>query len=377
MLTGTGRTLVALAVVLTVAGWALGYTGLLAVGLAFALAVLAAIGWVLRRPRVRATRQIRPPRVTVGGEATSELRIENRSRRRTSGGVALEGFGAQLIPVVLPALESGATETIHQPLPTDHRGVYQVGPLLLSRSDPFGMLRVGQEHEDVATLWVHPRVIDLVPFPTGLHRDLDGPDSGDAPEGGITFQNLREYVEGDDLRLVHWRSYAKTGTLMVRHNVDSHQPRSIVVLDTRPNVHDHDSFEEAVEVAASIVAASIVRRFPFHFVTTDGTTFDHSITRASAFDTLAALRLSPIGSIERTVRRVARDHSGASVAVISGRCSTSDLAVLSQMRARFGSITIGRLGAATAGEVVLAPGAVLVNAQTAAAFARAWNRGGN
>jgi hypothetical protein len=334
----------------------------------------AAVAWVMRRPRVDASREIRPVRVTVDGHAVSELRIHNQSRRRTTGGLALEAFGDDLIPVTIPALEPGQSEVILQPLPTGRRGVYQVGPLLVSRSDPFGLVRVGQEQRDVATLWVHPRIIELSPFPSGLHRDLEGPDLGDAPEGGITFQNLREYVEGDDLRLMHWRSYAKTGTLMVRHNVDSHQPRSLVILDTRASVHDEDSLEEAVEVAASIISASMIGRFPFRLETTCGTTIDHAVSRAVTFDALAGLQLSAVGSIERTVRRTSKATGGASLAVISGRCSTSDLACLSALRTRFNAITIGRLGARTAPEVVLAPGAVMLNARTATEFARAWNR---
>jgi uncharacterized protein (DUF58 family) len=226
----------------------------------------------------------------------------------------------------------------------------------------------------MATLWVHPRVIDLAPLPSGLHRDLDGPDSGDAPEGGITFHNLREYVEGDDLRLVHWRSFAKTDVLMVRHNVDSHQPRSLVLLDTRASVHDDRSFEQAVSVAASIVTASMVRRFPFLFRTTCGTIIDQSATRASALDAMAALTLTPEGSIEQVVRRLGRDPGGASLAVISGRCSTADLACIAPLRERFDAITIGRFGRHQGGELALAPGSVLVNAGSVAEFAKAWNR---
>ena len=373
-LTGTGRTVGALLLVLLVVGLVLGYPSLVAIGLAFLGIFVAALAWVARRPRVDSTREIHPVRLTVGGTALSELTVQNRSRRRTTGGVALEGFGQTFLPIVLPALEPGESQTVVQPLPTDHRGVFQVGPLLVSRSDPFGLLRVGQHQRDVSTLWVHPRVIDLAPLPSGLHRDLDGPDSGDAPEGGITFHNLREYVEGDDLRLVHWRSFAKTDVLMVRHNVDSHQPRSLVLLDTRESVHDARTIEDAIEVAASIITASMMRRFPFVLHTTCGTVIDQSATRASALDTLAGLGPSSIGSIAHTVRGLGRDPGGASLAVLTGRSSTEDLACLAPLRTRFDAITIGRFGPHQSGEMALSPGSVLVNAASVAEFARAWNR---
>ena len=374
MLTANGRTLLGFAGLTAITGFAFGYPALVAVGLAFVIILAIAGIWVTRRPRVDATRVVRPERVTVGGEAASVMLIHNRSRRRTAGGNALESFGDHWIPVSLPALEPGASETVLQPLPTDRRGVYRVGPLLISRSDPFGLIRIGQEQRDLATLYVHPRVIDLNPFPSGLNRDLDGPDLGDAPEGGITFQNLREYVDGDDLRLVHWRSYARTGTLMVRHNVDSHQPRSLIVLDTRSSVHDADSFEESVEATASIMIASMLRRFPFRLETTCGATITDGLTRAAALDKLAALGPATDGSIEHTVRRVGRDPGGASLAVITGRCSSRDLAFLSPLRNRFEITTIARFGTKATGEIALSAGAVLLNAGSIAEFGRAWNR---
>jgi len=373
VLTRAGRVFGALAVVLTGLGLLLGHRALVAAGVALLVLIAAAIVLVLRPSRVEASRILRPERVKVGDVATCELRLRNRSRRRTAGGVALEVFGSRVLPIELPSLAGGADAVVTHELPTEHRGVYQVGPLLLDRSDPFGLVRVGQRQQTTATLWVHPLVLPLDPFPSGITRDLDGPYSGEAPEGGITFQSLREYVDGDDLRLVYWRSFARTDRLMVRHNVDTHQPRSLVLLDTRPRVHDARSFEAAVTAAASVVAASMDRRFPFRLRTTCGCTLDSSMSRAAVLDELAALGMSSTGSIADAVDASRKEPGGLSLAVISGRCPPEDLAVVGPLRSKFDAITIARIGTEGRSGLVDLPGAVLLNARDAFDFARGWN----
>jgi uncharacterized protein (DUF58 family) len=373
VLTSTGKTFAVLAVLLTGAGWLLHYPTFLALGFACVVALAAATVWVVRRPRVRAVRDLQPERITVGQRAVSELRITNMGRRTTASGVALEQFGDRVLPVELPSIEPEGTAIVIQPLPSDRRGVFQVGPLIVSRSDPFGLIRVGQQQRDVATFYVHPRIVMLKPFPSGVQRDLDGTSMGEAPEGGIAFQNLREYVEGDDLRLVHWRSLAKTGTLMVRHNVDTHQPRTVIIVDTREHIYTEESFEDAIEVAASITMASMLNHFPFRLETTCGRTANSLMTKASVMDMFASLTPTARGAMQNAVGPLSRDVGGASLAVVSGRCTSVDLACLAPIRKRFDSLTIGRLGV-RGSEVILAPNAVLINAGGVAEFARGWNR---
>ena len=374
MLTSTGRTFAALAVVLLALGWLLRYPALIALGIAFALTLAAATVWVWRRPRVRAQRELLPERVTVGHPALSELRVTNLGRRRTSGGVALEQFGDELLPIELPGIDPEETAIVTQTLPTSARGIYQIGPLVVSRSDPFSLIRIGQQQRDIAHLYVHPRIVDMHPLPSGRHRDLEGSNMGEAPEGGIAFQNLREYVEGDDLRLVHWRSLAKTDTLMVRHNVDTHQPRSVIVVDTRAHIYTPESFELAIEIAASVTMASMAAHFPFRVETTCGNTASAGQSKASVMDMFAGLRPVDSGNLDSAFKPLSRDPGGASLAVISGRCSSHDLVSLSAIRRRFDSLTIARVGVRAGGEVALAPRAVLMNVSSVSEFARGWNR---
>src|SRR4029453_2953391 len=86
VLTSTGKTFAVLAVLLTATGWLMHYAALLALGLACIVALAAATIWVVRRPRVRAVRELQPERITVGQRALSELRITNLGRRRTASG---------------------------------------------------------------------------------------------------------------------------------------------------------------------------------------------------------------------------------------------------------------------------------------------------
>ena len=108
-------------------------------------------------------------------------------------------------------------------------------------------------------------------LPTGQTRHLEGPSSDTSPQGNITFHRLRDYVVGDDLRLVHWRSSARTGRLVVKHNVDTSQPYTVVLLDLRPGRYTAESFEAAVDVAASVLVTSAANKAPVELRLTDGT----------------------------------------------------------------------------------------------------------
>jgi uncharacterized protein (DUF58 family) len=376
MLTRYGQQLGGLAVVLVVAGWLTGYLPLVMIGAACA-AVLAIAGlWMLARPRLTAQREIRPNRVVEGRPATGTLTVTNNSRRRSPAMVVLEHFGEAVVPVTIPSLAHGATHTRPYRLPTERRGVFQVGPLTISRSDPFQLMRLGQQQRSHETLWVHPLTHDIPPFPNGRTRDLEGPTSGEAPQGGIAFHTLREYVMGDDLRLIHWRSSAKTGSLMVRHNVDTYQPRSLVVLDVHEQVYRDEGFEDAVRVVASLLVASIRNNFPVRLRTTGGLVIgsEGGGRLERVLDQLAALQPEPDAGLASISRQVSAERGGFSLAVITGQASARDLAVIGPLRSRFQNITIGRIGVRGRGSVHELPGAVLINAGTSAEFAQAWGR---
>jgi uncharacterized protein (DUF58 family) len=331
---------------------------------------------MLSRPRLAAEREIRPNRVSEGNPATGMLTVTNQSRRRSPGMVVLEHFGDAVVPVTIPSLSRGGSHTRPYRLPTDRRGVFQVGPLTISRSDPFQLMRLGQQQKTRETLWVHPATHDVSPFPNGRARDLEGPTSGEAPQGGIAFHDLREYVMGDDLRLIHWKSSAKTGDLMVRHNVDTFQPRSLVLFDMHEKVYGPDGFEHAVRVVASLLVASMRNNFPVRLRTTSGKVMasESGDRLERMLDQLAAVEPEPEASLASIGRQVSSERGGYSLAVITGQATARDLAVIGPLRGRFQNITIGRIGVRGRGSVHELPGAVLINAGTSTEFAQAWNR---
>ncbi|MPY92907.1 MAG: DUF58 domain-containing protein [Acidimicrobiia bacterium] len=376
MVTSHGRTFLLLAVVLLLLGLVTGYTELLIIGAACALVGLVAFVWLLFRPQLMAERDIRPNRVVEGTLAQAVLTVSNRSRRRSPPMVVLEHFGEAVVPVTVPSLGRGASHTRPYSLPTERRGVFQVGPMTVSRSDPFQVVQAGQAQRSTETLWVHPATHDVAPFPNGRNRDLEGPTSGEAPQGGIAFHTLRPYVVGDDLRLIHWKSSARTGDLMVRHNVDTFQPRSLILLDVNAAVHTEDGFEQAVRVVASLLTASIRNNFPVRLRTTAGLVLGSETGSRldRVLDQLAALELVPEATLASLSRRVGSERGGFSLAVVTGQASAKDLAVIGPLRSRFQNITIARLGVDGRSSVYELPGAVLINASTSTEFAQAWNR---
>ena len=358
-----------------VAGIVFGYHTLSALGIAFLLAVIIGRLWIVRRPRVAASRVVSPERVRAGRPARSNLTITNTGRRRTSGGIALEQFGDSQLPIELPSLEPNESATITTILPTSQRGVFRVGPLDVTRADPFGLVRSGEPDEGVTKLWVHPLIHQLEPFPSGIARDLEGPESGEALEGGITFHTLRDYVRGDDLRQIHWRSSARTNKLMVRHNVDTNQPRSLVILDTRASVYSAEAFEDAVRAAASLVVASMSRGFEFRLLTTDGIELNQKMPPAKIMDRMAEISLSFRGNLEETLDTVKADLGGVSMALVTGSVPGEELSRLNRFTERFEVVTVARFASGlNENDHGGIADAMIIAAGSSEDFARSWNQ---
>ncbi len=71
-----------------------------------------------------------------------------------------------------------------------------------------------------------------LPEKLGLLRQLDGQHRALIRGAGSEFDSLREYVLGDDVRSIDWRSTARQGDVMVRTWRPERDRRIILVLDT-------------------------------------------------------------------------------------------------------------------------------------------------
>jgi len=354
--TRTGLAVLVAGPALVLGGALAGWLVLVAIGVAGLLAVAAGLLAVARRPPLTVSRGVYPARVARGDLAVARLQAMNMGTRSAAAARAVETVAGEETSVVLPRLPPGGTRTVSYRLPTHRRGALAVGPLRVRREDALGVAVAERDEGGLTTLWVHPRTHAVRLPATGRTAHLDGPTTDSAPRGSITFHTLRDYVLGDDLRHVHWRSSARLGTLVVRQHVDTSQPRTGIVLDTRAAAYvSQAAFEEAVEVAASLLCSGVERGWPVRVVSTGGLDLAAS-GGAGAVRELAAMldRLAEVtprqdargATPERTARTL---PGGTCLAVVSGATSGAELGALTSLRRRHERVVLLQVGGAGAG----------------------------
>jgi uncharacterized protein (DUF58 family) len=369
--TPRGWGLLAAAVILLGAGFRFGYPDLAILGTAAAIATGCAAASALWRPRLRVDRLPQPDRVARGEPARMSLTVRNSSRLRAATLIATDRCAGADIPVPLLRLRPGKDTTVDYPVPTRRRGVVPVGPLQITRSDPLGLITLARPYGDLARVWVHPRIHLLRAVPAGLARSLDGR-IDKVPHGTITFDSLREYVVGDELRRVHWRSSAKMGQLMVREQLDTSEPTIVVLLDDRavghPELRDGtaESFESACEAAASIVAAAGREGLPvlLHLVSGPAT--------GPFLDVLTEAAPGP-GDLTQQLRRLRAQRLGDTLVFLTGPGGRDDLGAVSALRGPYPVVVAGLFGDRDAAPVSAGDGMIVIEADDGLQFAAAWD----
>jgi uncharacterized protein (DUF58 family) len=365
-LTARGAGLCGAAVALLGVGLVFGYPHLVVLGTACVAALMFASVYVWWRPQLTVARAVDPDRVMRGESSAVTLRVGNTSRLRGATLVAHDRCGDASIPVPLLRLKAGGETTAQYQVPTARRGVVGIGPLRVVRRDPLGLLALSRAYGGTAQVWVYPRVHRLSAIPTGVTRSLDGRDDR-VPHGTITFDTLREYVVGDELRRVHWRTSAKVGELMVREQLDTSLPRLVVLLDDRRSSYpDPDRFESACEAAASLILAAFREELPIALRLLSGAQAGGSSTR-HFLDLLAEADFSEISEMSDTsVASLRAQRLGDTLIYLTG---DPDLSHVSTLRTAYPTLVAGVFGDA----VPALERIVVLAVRDGAEFAAAWD----
>jgi uncharacterized protein (DUF58 family) len=386
LLTRQGWLVVAGAGGLLAAGRLLGLVELIILGSAAALLLVACVVHVVRtRLDLEIGRTVHPPRVHVGSPSRVELAVTNLRAMRTPV-LRLHDpvSGTRGAELLLPPLNRRARTTAAYRLPTERRGILEIGPLRVVVSDPFGLASAGTDGAPATELTVYPHVdeIEPVPYTTG-HDPLSGAKQPNAlGRTGEDFYALRPYVVGDDLRRVHWPSTAHHDELLVKQNELPWQGRTTVLLDVRRSTHRGDSLEVAVSVAASVITANWKRHDLVRLLTTDGADsgFAPGYQHLEAImEHLAVVPATSRASLRGLLDVLGRSGNGGALVAVVATASDDDLRAIARLRTRYGSVTIVAVersawDSAAPSPPPAAPTAGVIRITRDQRFAPTWNR---
>ncbi|HWR46478.1 MAG TPA: DUF58 domain-containing protein [Pseudonocardiaceae bacterium] len=269
---------------------------------AMMLPLLASVIVGHTRIRLRADRELVPPRIAVGSDCQAHLTL--RGIGRLSGRLLLEDVVPQALggprrAVVARLPQRGAVALIYPLRPVERR-VHSLGPLIARITDPLGLAEYSRTLAGHSRLVVIPAVVPLTGLPARGELGAGRADGGRVGVGpGQDAVVVRSYWQGDDLRKVHWRTTARRDELMVRIEEWPEHGGATVLLDHRDAAHHGSgptsSLEYAVSLAASVYVHLRQRGQRVRLVTGDGLVragagdgTDHTID--AALDALAALR---------------------------------------------------------------------------------------
>ncbi|MCI7551160.1 MAG: DUF58 domain-containing protein [Actinomycetaceae bacterium] len=229
--------------------------------IALALLVLVDAGLAPRPNQITWKREA-PRTVRVGERADISLTFTNTGRRAIRGAIrdAWPPSGNVAPEAWTATLGVGESATVSETLQPRRRGVLRSEHITIRSAGP---LRLGGRQRTFPTEWdlsVLPPFTarKYLPSRVARLRELEGRALLLTRGAGTEFDSLREYVPGDDVRSIDWRSTARTGEAVVRTWRPTRDRQVVIMLDSgrggAVRINDAPVFDAAIETALLMAA---------------------------------------------------------------------------------------------------------------------------
>jgi uncharacterized protein (DUF58 family) len=264
-------------------------TGIYALGRLWARRSLAAVS-VHRR---------HDDRVFLGEKFDVQVQVRNQSWLPVLWLRLNDSVPAELSPPVpcrwVTSLSPRETRDLSYSLAGRHRGYYRLGPLAIHGGDLLGSATYQHHHNNGDLVIVYPKIVSL--------HDLGFPSlspAGTLPSRQRLFEDptrvrgVRDYVPGDSLKRMDWKTSARAGSLQVRRYEPSMALETAIFLNLNSDDYPLRSRSTATElgiVVAASVTTHLVEKRQAVGLTTNGHDPLHDPSQTRASPAISALPL--------------------------------------------------------------------------------------
>ena len=179
------------------------------------------------------------------------LKISEKSLPKTVKKIKNEN---SMITVLNPGEESEIVNSLY----FKKRGAYLLDGFYLLSCYPFGILNKVKFVKDEKIILVYPEFSNLsnLLIPVTTKYQPGGLSLSSSVGESTEFIGTREYRYPDNPKLIHWRSWARTGSPVVKEFHEEYYLRIALILDTfivtNKKEKYNDTFEKAVSLSASV-----------------------------------------------------------------------------------------------------------------------------
>jgi len=258
--TGRGRVVLALGLVVYVAAWAFGSKPLYPVATGLLLVSIASWAWLRLANRAFVVRRSAGEREHVEGRDVAVMvDLEPTGHVLPAAATLVEHVGR--LGEQRHALQRyGRRLSVRYVLWSLPRGRYTFEDCRVELGDAFGLQRAVVDLPAPGALLVYPRLVEL----RRLFSDAGALSHAGRRlllrrSSGFDLHSVRDYEHGDSLRRVHWGSTARRGQLMVKELEDAPRDEIAVLLDAAAESVVGESFDVQVRAAGSILDAYVRR----------------------------------------------------------------------------------------------------------------------